>query len=143
MHAAMHLLGFWALAFVTLGAALLLLNIFDSLIGNDLALLGVKEEAVIAGIASLVEGGSVWLVVSFLPAAGRALIVPALIVAIIYRLAHLVDWSRYDVFMLLLFQMVIAGFGAFLLAGQFQAAIILLLAFAFALAVVAGFARSL
>lgn len=73
----------------------------------------------------------------------RALIVPAIVVAIIYRLAHLVEWSRYDVFMLLMFQAVIAGFGGSLLVGQFQTAFIILLVFAFALAVIAGFARGL
>lgn len=73
----------------------------------------------------------------------RALIVPAIVVAIIYRLAHLVEWSRYDVFMLLMFQAVIAGFGGSLLVGQFQTAFIILLVFAFALAVIAGFVRGL
>ena len=58
MHTALHLLGFWVLAFVTLPAALVLLNIYDGLIGNDLILHTASKEAVIAGIASLVEGGS-------------------------------------------------------------------------------------
>ena len=104
---------------------------------------GAGQEAVIAGIASLVEGGSAWLVVKFVPAAARALIVPAIIVAIIYKLAHLTDWSRYDVFMLLLFQAVIVAVGGSLLVGQFQAAFVILLVFAFALALVAFFARGL
>jgi hypothetical protein len=143
MHAAIQLLGFWAVGFVTLCAALVLLNIFDGLIGNDLTLGSVGKEAIIAGIASLIEGGSVWLVVTFVPMAGRALIVPGLIVALIYKLGHLEDWSRYDILMLLMFQAVIVGFGVALLVGQFQTAFIILIVFAFALALIAGFARGL
>jgi len=76
------------LAFLTLGAALVLLNLFDSLIGNDLTLLSTGQEAVIPGLTSFIEGGSVGLVITFVPTAGGALIVPAIVVAIIYRLAH-------------------------------------------------------
>ena len=36
MHIAVQLLSFWALAFVSLATSLVLLNIYDSLIGNDL-----------------------------------------------------------------------------------------------------------
>jgi hypothetical protein len=52
-----------------------------------------------------------------------------------------VQWSRYDVLMLLAFQAAIACVGGSLLVGQFQAAFMILLAFAFALALVAFFAR--
>ena len=80
MHPAIQLSLFWALAFVTLCSALVLLNIFDSIIGNDLVLHSLGKEAAIAGLASLVEGGCFWIVVSFVPAASRALIVPVIIV---------------------------------------------------------------
>ena len=143
MHMAMHLLGFWALAFVTLAAALVLLNIFNGLTDNDLILHSAGKEAVIAGVASLVEGGSLWLVVSFVPSAARALIIPAIIVALIYKLGHLEDWSRYDIGMLLLFQGVLVGIIVCLFVGQFQAALVILLVFAFALAVIAAFLRGL
>jgi hypothetical protein len=143
MHTAMHLLGYWALAFVTLSAAVVLLNIFDGLMGNDLILLSVGKEAAIAGIASVVEGGSLWLVVSFLPMAARALIVPALIVALIYKIAHLEDWSRYDVMMLLLFQGILFGVALCLLAGQFLAGLIVLVVFVLALILIVALARVL
>jgi hypothetical protein len=77
------------------------------LIGNDLTLRSLGQEAAMAGIASLVEGAGVWLVASFVPAAARALFVPALIVALIYKVSHLEDWSRYDVALFLAFQTVI------------------------------------
>ena len=143
MHAAMHLLGFWALAFATLGAALVLLSIFDGIIGNDLTLRSIGQEAAIAGFASLIEGVSLWLVVTFVPLGGRALIVPVLIVGFIYKIGHLEDWSRVDVFMLMMFQGVLAGCGLALLFGQFQLAFIVLVVFALALALIAGFARGL
>ena len=143
MHIAMNLLGFWAIAFATLAAALVLLNIFDGLIGNDLILHSAGKEAVIAGFASLVEGGSLWLVVSFVPSAVRALIIPAIIVALIYKVGHLEDWSRYDVSMLLLFQGVLVGIALCLFFGQFLTALVVVLVFVFALAVIAGFVRGL
>ena len=143
MHTTIQLLGFWALAFVTLGIALVLLNIFDGLVGNDLILHSTGKEALIAGVASLIEGGCVWVVISFLPLAARALIVPFLIVALIYKIGHLEDWSRYDVFMLLVFQAVITGIAVALVVGQFQTAFAILIVFALALALLAGFARDL
>ena len=119
MHTAMHFLGFWVLAFVTLGAAVILLDIFDGFMEGDLILLSAGKEAAIAGLASFIEAGSVWLVLTLIPSAGRALIIPALIVALIYKIAHLEDWSRYDVLMLFLFQGVLIAVAACLLAGQF------------------------
>ena len=80
---------------------------------------------------------------SFVPTAVRALIIPALIVALIDKVGHLEDWSRYDVSMLLLFQGVLVATGVCLFAGQFLTALVVLLVFAFALAVIAGFVRGL
>jgi hypothetical protein len=143
MHSAIQLLILWAAAFVTIGLALVLLNIYYGVIGNDLTLRSIGQESAIAGIASLVEAASVWAVVSFVPTATRALFIPAMIVAIIYKLAHLEDWSRYDILFFLLFQFVISAAGALLFFGHFQAAIIISGAFAILLAIVGGIARSL
>src|SRR6266550_4066653 len=126
MHAAIQLSLFWALAFVTLCSALVQLNIFDSIIGNDLVLHSLGKEAAIAGIASLVEGGCFWIIVS-----------------LIYKIGHLEDWSKFDVFMLLAFQVAISFFAASLLGGHFQTAIIILVVFAAILAVIAGFRKNL
>jgi hypothetical protein len=148
MHPAIQLLVFWALAFLTLCAALTLLNVFYSLIGNDFTLRSLGQEAAIAGIASLVEGAGVWLLASFVPTASvpttsRALVVPALVVALIYKLGHLEDWSRYDVALFLVFQIVIVASGASLFLGHFQTAIIIVGIFGGILAVIASIARSL
>ena len=110
---------------------------------NDLELRSVGAEVAIAGVASLVEAASVWVVISFVPTAIRALVIPVIIVALIYKIAHLEDWGRYDIFMLLLFQAVISCFGVSLMFGHFQAAIIVLAGFAVALFVIASFAKSL
>lgn len=142
MRSAIQLIGFCALAFVTLSLALVLLNVYYGLIGNDLSLRSVGQEAAIAGIASLVEGLSVWLVVSFMPTASRALLIPALIVAIIYKLGHLEDWSRYDILLFLMFQMVIGCSGAFLFFGHFQTAIVIIAVFGAFLAVLGSIVRS-
>jgi hypothetical protein len=143
MHAAIQFVVLWVLAFVTLSAAVLLLNIYYQIIGNDLTLRSVRQEAIIAAIASLIEGASGWVIVSFLPAAVRAMVVPAVIVAIIYKLSHLEDWSRYDVGLLILFQVAIGCVGGFLFFGHFQAAIIIVAVFGGFLALLGSVARSL
>jgi hypothetical protein len=143
MHSALQLLLFWALAFVTLGMALILLSLFYGLIGNELTLRSLGQEAAIAGIASLVEGAGVWLVASFVPAAARALFVPALIVALIYKVSHLEDWSRYDVALFLAFQTVIVCSALSLFFGHFQVAIIILAGFGGILVLIGSIAKSL
>jgi hypothetical protein len=142
MHALMQLMEFWAAAFLSLAMAVVLLNIYFGLIGNDLELLSAGKETAIAGIASLIEATGLWLILSYAPSALRAMIVPALIVALIYKMAHLMDWSRYDVLMLLAFQVVIAFVGLSLMHGRLQAATIILVGFAFCLAVIGAIFRS-
>jgi hypothetical protein len=141
VQSALHILIFWALAFVTLGMALLLLNIFFALIEDDLTLQSLGKEALIAAVASLIEGASVWVVVTFIPMGARGLFIPALIVVLIYKVTHLEDWSRYEIISLLLFQLVIAAFGASLLSGHFAVAIGILFIFAVCLAVTVVFMR--
>ena len=144
MHIAIQLLAFWSLAFVTLCAALLLLNIFDSVIGNDLTLQSVGKEAAIAGVASLAEAACLWLAATYAPQAiGRVLVVPALIVLVIYKIAHFEDWSHGDVSMLLGFQLATACVAAMLLTGHFLAAVFILFVFAVILAVIANFMKDL
>ena len=143
MHAAIQLVAYWSVAFLTLGLAVVLLNIFFGVIGNDLELRSVGAEAAIAGVASLVEAASVWLVILFVPTASRALVVPVIIVALIYKIAHLEDWGWYDIFMLLIFQAVIGCFGVSLMFGHFQTAIIILCGFAVVLVIIASAAKSL
>jgi hypothetical protein len=148
MHATIELVMFWALAFLTLCVALVLLSIFDGLIENDLELHSLGKEAAIAGVASLIEALGVWLVVLFIPAMYRgfglrAMIVPAIVVALIYKIAHLEDWSRYDAFLLLAFQVFVGYVGASLILGRFEAAIFAMAGFGIVLAVIAGFAKGL
>jgi hypothetical protein len=148
MQLALHIFELWALAFVTLGLALLLLAVFFGLIENDITLHSLGKEATIAAVAALIEGASVWVVVTFVPPAyvaiaGRALFVPALVVAVIYKVTHLEDWSHYEIFALLLFQLVIAAFGASLLFGHFSAAFTILVVFFICLAVTVAFMKGL
>jgi len=133
----------WCCAFVSLSVSLVLLNIYYSIIGNDLTLRSLGQEALIAGIASLIEGAAAWVVFSFIPSATRAMFVPALIVAIIYKVAHLEDWSRYDLMLLLLFQLVIGCCGGCVFFGHFQPAIIILAVFAGFLAILGSIVRNL
>jgi hypothetical protein len=143
MHAAIELAVFWALAFVTLCIAVYLLGIFNGLIENDLELHTLGKEAAIAGVASLIEAVSVWLIVLFVPGGLRAMIFPALIVALIYKLAHLEDWSRYDILLLLMFQVVIGCLGASLVTGHFGAAALVLVIFGVVLGGIVVFMKSL
>ena len=75
--------------------------------------------------------------------AARALFIPALVVGIIYKVTHLEDWSHYEIIALLLFQLVIAAFGACLLFGHFSAAFIILFVFFICLAVTIAFMKGL
>ncbi len=134
---------FWGLALVTLGLALLLLNIFFALIEDDLTLHSPGKETAIAAVASLIEGASVWVVITFIPLGTRALFIPALIVGFIYKVTHLEDWSRYEIISLLLFQLIIAAFGASLFLGHFAAAFGILFVFVVCLAVTVAFMRGL
>jgi|SRR5208282_5970784 hypothetical protein len=139
----MHLLYYWVAAFATLFAALVLLNIYDSAIGNDLLLLSTGKEAAIAAVASLIEATGAWLIVTYLPMGLRAMVFPCLIVGIIYKIAHFEDWSKGDIVLLLVFQFVIFFSAASLFGGHFKAAIVLLGLFGAVLALMASFSRNL
>jgi hypothetical protein len=147
VQSALHILIFWGLAFATLGLALLLLNVFFALIEDDLTLHSLGKETVIAAVASFIEGASVWAIVTFLPLAGpfmaSRLFVPALVVGICYKTTHLEDWSRYEIILLLLFQLVIAAFGTSLFLGHFAAAFGVLFVSVVCLAVPVAFVRGL
>jgi hypothetical protein len=143
MHAALMFILCWSLAFISLAAAIVLLNIYYGLVGNDLTLRPLGQEAVIAGISSLIEGAGAWIIISVLPAAGRALAVPAILVAILYKFTHLEDWNRYDVGLLLLFQIVVVCSCGLLFLGRFEAALVVVAVFGGFLALVGSVVRSL
>lgn len=148
MHTAIKLLEFWVLAFVSLAVAIVLLKIFWELIEQDLYLKNLGWEIIIAAIAALVEAVSLWLVITYFHGTppgwiAKILIVPALIVALIYKACHFEDWSRYEIFCLLFSQLIIALIGASLLTAHFGMALAVLLIFGTALAVIAAFMRGL
>jgi hypothetical protein len=71
------------------------------------------------------------------------MLIPGLIVAIIYKLGHITDWSGYEMGGIFLFQMVLWGVGALLFSGELKIALALLLAFGIGLSIVASIAKSL
>ena len=143
MHQALQIVGWWALAFLSLGAALVCLNLFYNLIDNDLELLSWGKETSLAAVASLIEGASVWAVASYIPRGGRALLIPALVVALLYKIAHYQDWNHYDIFALLMFQVGITTVAACFWFGHFSMAFGILLIFFICLAVVYAFGKGL
>jgi len=148
MHAAFELAAFWGVAFLTLCVAVVLLSIFAGVIESDMELLSLGKEAVIAGIASLIEAAGVWLIVLFISAmyrglALRAMIIPIIIVGLIYKVAHLESWSIFEAGLLLAFQIAIGCLVASLISGHFQAAVMIVAVFGIILAVVAGIMKSL
>jgi hypothetical protein len=143
MHPVLQLFVFWASAFATLCISVVLLKIYSDFIDSDMTLNGMRAELVTAGAASLVEAGSVWTVLAFIPSAVRALILPVLIVGLIYKLTHVETWSRYDVLLLLGFQAVIAGSAAALVLGHFLTAFALVGGLAVCLVIMAAVVRSL
>ncbi len=133
----------WAGAFLSLGLAVVLLNIYFGLIGNDLELRTAGKEAAIAAFASFVEAVGIWLSVSVFPGAGRAMIFFIFVTGLIYKIAHFEDWNWNDAVMLMAFQVVIVLVGVSLAAGGFTAAILILGGFVLVLGLIAAFARSL
>jgi hypothetical protein len=143
MSLTLQFLGFWALAWVTLAAAIVVLGLYGAWIGNDVEFRSVGQEALIAGVASLIQGSSVWAVLNYLPTAGRALLIPALVVAVLYKVTHLEAWSRYDIILLLVIQMALGSSGAALFSGQWLTALIILAAVGGFLALLGNFVRNL
>src|SRR5262245_11429117 len=134
---------FWGLALLTLSVALVLLTVFYRLIDSDLGLHSLRKEAAIALVASFVQGAGFWFTTSLIPGGFRRQIIPGMIVAVIYILTHLEDWSGYEMGGIFLFQMVIWNIGFFMLAGEFKIAAIILTAFAVGLAMIGSIAKSL
>src|SRR5436190_11272477 len=142
VHSLLQLAAFWAVALVTLSAALVLLNIYSDLLGSDVAFRSLGHEATIAGVASLIEGGSAWVVLSFIPLAARALVFPVLVVAIIYKVAHFEDWIRYHILLLFLFQLVLGATAACFYFGRFSSGLTIILIAAVFLAILAAVVRN-
>jgi hypothetical protein len=136
---------YWALAFGVLCLALVLLSIFYRFIDSDLGLHSLRKEAVIAVIASAVQGAGFWFSASLFDGQPfrKVVVIPAMIVGLIYHLTHLPDWSGYEFGGIMFFQTAILGIGLCVYRGQFNIAIILLAAFAFGLVIIASVARSL
>jgi hypothetical protein len=143
MHIALHILIFWALAFTSLGLAILLLNIFWNLIEQDLDLKDLSREAIIAGGASMIEAIGLTLLIPLGARGLQAMLIPFLIVGLIYKISHLEDWSHYEIICLLLFQLIIVAIGASLFLGNFTATFGILITFAIVLAIIVAFVRGL
>src|SRR5258706_12903956 len=128
---------YWALAFGTLCVALLLLSVFYRLIDSDLDLHSLRKEAVIAGIASAVQGAGFWVSASLFHAQPfHRLVIPGAIVGIIYWLSHLEEWNGYEIGGIAFFQAAILSTGLCLIGGQFKLAVIILGAFVLGLAII-------
>ena len=134
MATAAQFFGYWALAFVSVGMALVLLSLFYRFLECDLNLHGFWKEAVIAAVASAVQGAGFWFSASLFH--GDML-------AIIYWLAHLEDWSGYEIGGIAYSQAAILVAGLILVTGQFKFGIIMLALFAGGLAIIASIAKSL
>ena len=134
---------YWAVAFLTLCTALLLGSIFFARMDMDLGLHGLWREVRIAVVASLVQGTGLWFSSSLVPGGFRKQVIPTMIVAFVYWLTHLGEWSGYEIVVILFFQALVWFTGAAVLAGQFKIAAIILIAAAAGLAFIAAVAKSL
>jgi hypothetical protein len=121
-------------------------DLYYRFIDLDLDLRGVGKEAVIAAVASAVQGAGFWVSASLFH--GHAfrrpvLVIPSALVAFIYWLSHLEDWSGYEVGGIGFFQAAVLGTGLCIVGGQFVLAAIIFGAFAVGLAIIACVAKSL
>jgi hypothetical protein len=138
-------LRFWGLSFVTLSVALVLLSVFYRLIDSDLGLHGWGKEAVIAVIASLVQGAGLWVTASIIPGGGlRRQIIPSILVGIIYYATHIEkEWDSYEMAGIFSFQMAVWSVGFFMLTGEFKIAAVVLTGFVGALFIIGNSAKGL
>jgi len=138
-------LRFWGLSFITLSVALVLLSVFYRLIDTDLGLKGWGKEAVIAVIASLVQGAGLWVTASIIPGGGlRSQVIPCILVAIIYYATHIEkEWDGYEMSGIFSFQMVVWSVGFFTLTGDFKIAAVVLTGFVGALLIIGNSAKGL
>ena len=144
MATATQFVQYWALAFVSLSVALVLLSLFYRFIDFNLHWHSLRKEALIAGIASVIQGAGFWFSASlFQGNPFRRLVIPGAIMAIVYWLSHLEDWSGYEIGGIALFQGVILVTGLCLMGGQGKMAILILGVFVVGLAFIASIAKSL
>lgn len=137
---------YWGLAFITLCAGLVAVDVFYRFIDSDLELHGWRKEAAIAGIASMFQGVGFWFSASlFHGDAFRrpVLVVPFAFVAFVYWIGHLDTWDGCEIGGIALFQAMILSMGLCLYTGQFKLGIIIFAVFALGLGVIASIARSL
>ena len=135
---------FWALAFVTLSVAVVLLDLFFRFVDSDLELHSFRKEAVIAGVASAVQAAGWWFSASlFHGDPFRRLIIPDVIAGFIYWIAHFEDWSGYEIGGIAFFQIALLVIGLCLLRGDFELAAIFSVVFIVALAVIVFIAKRL
>ena len=135
---------YWGLAFVTLCIALPLLNLFYRIIDSDLNLHGLRKEAVIAGIASAIQGAGFWVSASLFPGNpfhSRVLVIPLALVGFVYWISHLEDWSGYEIGGIALFQGVILTVGLCLIRGEFKFAAIISGVFIIGLMIIGSIAK--
>jgi hypothetical protein len=101
------------------------------------------KEAVLAALASGVEGLGLWVVLFQLHGAGRLMLLPGLIVVVLYRLGHLLEWTGHEIMGLLLFQIVLLVVGSALYHGHVGTAMAVLLGTGVLLWLVASLAKSI
>ena len=133
----------WVVSFFSLTGALVLLSVFYSAIGFDLELKTVGKEAVLAGVASGVEALGLWVVLFLLHGGGRLMLVPGLIVVVLYRLGHLLEWTGHEIMGLLLFQVILLAVGAAIYYGRVGTAVGVLMGAGVLLWLIANFAKSI
>jgi len=137
-------LEYWGLSLLTLGSAVVLLDRFYRLFNSDLELYNFKKEALVAGIASAVQGAGFWFSASlFHGDPFKRLVIPGALAGLIYWIAHLERWSGYEICGIAFFQTAIISTGICVMAGNFKLAALVLVLFTVGLAIVAGIARNL
>jgi hypothetical protein len=141
LHPAIKFFTCWAVAFGTLGAALVLLAAYYRVLDADLGLRTIGKEFWIAAIASLIQGAGLWLFLSLVPGVRVLLIIPAAAVAVVYKLGHMEDWGLYEGFGLFLSQVFIVSALRSLIAGQFGMVAITLTIFGVCVAFIAGIVK--
>jgi hypothetical protein len=133
---------FWALTFVTLGAAFLALKIFYRLAGSELDLHTGRREFIYVVATSLGQAIAAWFCAPFMGLLGL-MSIALVMAAIVYWVLHFPDWGGFEAMGLAIFEWILWLFISTMMSGDFGRAFFILVLFIVGLAVIIGFGRSL
>jgi hypothetical protein len=112
---------YWGLALLSLCLAVPATALYYRCLDSDLDLHRWPKEFMIAAVASIFQGAGFWLSASlFNGDPFRRLVIPGAIAGFVYYIAHLEDWSGYEIGAITFFQMMVLVTGLGICYGSWK-----------------------